>query len=144
MNQWKIVVRNAILAFVFVTVMIVAFDVVRNGVHLRRTPKAEDVVKVIVSYPDFSQEEKEFTDSENITLACNMVNFLRYTLFDMPDQAQEKLVTVTYVLENGESVSVSANKTTVWWEGMSHVLSEQETFILLTEGIFFADEADEQ
>ena len=132
--------RNAILAFVVVTLLYTIYQTATGGLYLSDTPKKENVTKVIIEYPDVAEEAKEYTDSENIELACNLPSFCRYSVFGIPDETEDPLVTVTYVLESGETVSLAVNNTTVWWDGNTYDLKEEEPAVLLTQGVFFYDE----
>ena len=46
-------------------------------------------------------------------------------------------MTVTYYLEDGGSITASANRETVWWKGKAHALKDRELFFNITEGLFF-------
>lgn len=112
-------------------------SIMDKGMYLMGTPSIENVKKVTISYPKTSDEIKAITDSEHIELAVKLTGFLRYSLFEKADITNEPLITITYYLNNGESLSVSANEKTVWWQGSTHAIKEKGVFIKLTEGIFY-------
>jgi len=115
-------------------------EVLTKGMYLIGIPQIEDVCKVTISYPEAAEEAKEFSDEEHIELAVKLTGFLRYSLFEDADDQDAPMMTITYLLEDGESISVSASRSTVWWRGKAHAIKDQEMFINLAEGIFFLEE----
>lgn len=111
-----------------------------NGMYLLGVPKAEQVQKVTVSYPEVSETAKEVTDTEKIKAAVGLTNFLKYRLFTTPEASDQPEFTMTYILENGETVSVGASENTVWWHGKAHALKHEGAFMKLAEGIFYFEE----
>ena len=65
---------------------------------------------------------------------------MKYSIFEKANKSGEPMITITYYLKNNESISVSANNITVWWKDKAYKIKDDETFINLTEGIFFLDE----
>lgn len=49
--------------------------------------------------------------------AVKLTGFLRYALFEEPVSGGSPMITITYVLDDGRTVSVSADRETVWWKG---------------------------
>ena len=46
-------------------------------------------------------------------------------------------------LKDGTDKTISANNTTVWWNGKTYVIKDKEMFVNLTEGIFFLEDLPE-
>lgn len=46
-------------------------------------------------------------------------------------------------LKDGTDKTISANNTTVWWNGKTYVIKDKEMFVNLTEGIFFLEDLAE-
>jgi len=129
-----------ILEVIIVTVVLVGIDIIVDGMFLIGVPSVEDVNKVTISYPNVTGEIKEVTNKEDIETAVKLTGFLKYSIFKKADKSEEPMITITYYLENNESISVSANNKTVWWKEKTYKLKDDETFINLTEGIFFLDD----
>lgn len=129
-----------VITVLFTTALLMGFEILTKGMYLIGVPRMEDVCQVTISYPEAAEEAKEFSDEEHIELAVKLTGFLRYSLFEEADGQDSPMMTVTYLLENGESISVSASRSTVWWQGKAHAIKDQEMFIKLAEGIFFLEE----
>lgn len=109
--------------------------------YLLGIPDPEDVQSVVAEYPGVADEKKEFTDREHVEQAVKLTGFLRYALFEEPVSGGSPMITITYVLDDGRTVSVSADRETVWWKGRPRAIKDREMFINLAEGIFFLEEA---
>ena len=123
------------------TVFILAVSIGMEGMWLFGIPEIEDVQAVQITDLRHSQEAKEFTDAESIELAVKLSGFLRYKLLKVPQSDSEPITTITYVLSDGSTKSLSANENTVWWKGKAYCLKQERVFLNLTEGIFFYEEA---
>ena len=120
-----------------VTVLIIGFQIFTGGMYLAGVPDADEVRRGTIAYPEKTDKVKEITDGEQIDLAVKLTGFLRYSLFERADEGGEPLVTVTYYLDDGGSITASANRETVWWKGKAHALKDRELFFNITEGLFF-------
>lgn len=129
-----------VLTVLFITALLMGLEILTKGMYLIGVPRMEDVRKVTISYPEAAEEAKDFSDEEHIKLAVKLTGFLRYTLFENADGRDAPMMTITYLLEDGESISVSASRSTVWWQGKAHAIKDREMFINLAEGIFFLKE----
>ncbi len=132
-------IRFAVTVLI-VTVLLMGWSILTEGMYLIGGPRIEDVTKVTISYPEAAEEAKEFSDEEHIELAVKLTGFLRYSLFEDADSQDAPMMTITYLLKDGKSVSVSASRSTVWWQGKAHAIKDQEMFINLAEGVFFLNE----
>ena len=94
-------------------------------------------VKVFHSYYNSTR----VYNPEDLELTVKLSGFLRYDLFAQPDESGEPLITLSYHTLDGGTVTVSANRTTVWWHGKAHAIKDPDLFINLIEGIFFLEEA---
>ena len=103
-----------------------------HGVPLFGLPKVEEVEQVSITS---GAEEKIVTDPEDLELLVNAANLLNYRLWGQTQGEPE--VTLTYFLTNGETVSISANETTMWWHGKAHPIHEERTFVNIIQGLFF-------
>lgn len=136
----KKTLKNIAGSVIATTIVVMIINIITNGMFLLGTPKIDEVEKIIVWYPNVTEERKEFTDSENIELGCKLLNFLNYVPVEKPDKNDIPLITMTYILEDGTSVSAAANNEMVWWNGKVHVLKEKGAFVKLAEGIFYFEE----
>ncbi len=137
MNQAvKSLIRFLIQAAV-VTILIVAVRIFTDGMYLLGLPDLADIQSVSISYPSVTEHRKETSSEEDVELALKLTGFLKYDLFEKADQTEKPLITITYYLKNGTNKSISANNTTVWWNGKAYAIKDEELFINLTEGIFF-------
>ena len=137
MRNWKKSLGQLVLQIICSLVLFLAINIGINGMYLIGVPKAEDVQSVTISYPEKSAAVQTVTDVEHLQSAVSLTNFLRYSLFAAVDASEEPLITITYALSDGSNVSVSANRTTVWWKGKAHALKQEDSFVNLTEGIFY-------
>lgn len=117
--------------------LIMGVSIFREGMYLIGIPKIDDVQKVTISYPEATNEIKEISDEKQIELAVELTGFLKYSLFEKGNDIETPMITITYFLDNGQSISVSANRDTVWWKGKAHAIKDKEMFINLTKGLFF-------
>ena len=136
----KELLRFVLAVFLSVSAVL-AVSILMNGMYLLGIPDPEDVQSVVVEYPGVTDEKKEFTDREHVEQAVKLTGFLRYALFEEPVSGGSPMITITYVLDDGRTVSVSADRETVWWKGRPRAIKDREMFINLAEGIFFLEEA---
>lgn len=123
------------------TAFIMTVSVLTEGMYLLGIPAAENVERVEIRYPALTEERKEISDKEEIELAVALTGFLKYSLFEKGDEDKAPLITITYYLEDGRSVSVAADRDTLWWKGKAHGIKNKGNFVKLAEGIFFLEEA---
>lgn len=76
-------------------------------------------------------------------LALKLTNFLKYDVFEKADTTQEPLIHITYHQKDGTDQTISANRTTVWWEGKTYAIKDKDMFVNLTEGLFFLEDLQE-
>lgn len=107
------------------------------GMALIGIPEAEEVERITISYSEFPDEVRELTEKEDLEMVIQLSDFLNYSLLGEDASDSPPIVTVTYFLKNGDTVTVSANRTSVWWKGKVHALKQEDLFVNLTEGIFF-------
>lgn len=124
----------------FSTVLILGLQILIEGMYLLGIPRIEEVCKVFVSYPEVTEEAKIFSDQEHIELAVKLTGFLKYSPFEETKDNAAPMMTITYFLNNGETVSIAADRETLWWRGKAHAIKDKEMFIKLAEGIFFLEE----
>ncbi|MCD8143009.1 MAG: hypothetical protein LUD83_07010 [Clostridiales bacterium] len=139
-RRWLQTVVGILAGTLLGTVFVMAYKIGSEGMYLIGIPDAEEVQRVTVAYPSVTDEVKELTDEEDIELAVKLSGFLKYELFSEADADSEPLVTITYDMDTGETVTVSANRDTVWWKGKAHAIKEEETFLNVTEALFFQPE----
>lgn len=141
--MWKKVIKKVIhflITICIVTTLSMGLSILTKGMYLIGVPQIDDVRKVTISYPEVTDEVKEISDEEQIELAVKLTGFLKYSIFEKADEKETPMITITYILENGKGITVSANDSTVWWKGKAHVIKDKEMYINLTEGIFFNEE----
>ncbi|MCC8100035.1 MAG: hypothetical protein LIO78_08260 [Clostridiales bacterium] len=139
-RRWLQTVVGILLGTLLGTAFVMAYRIGSEGMYLIGIPDADEVQRVTVAYPSVTDEVKELTDEEDIALAVKLSGFLKYELFSEADADGEPLVTITYDMATGETVTVSANRDTVWWKGKAHAIKEEETFINVMEALFFQSE----
>lgn len=122
------------------TILVVLIHLLTSGMYLLGVPKAQEVQAVTLSYPQVSEAVKEVNDREKIEQAVKLTGFLKYSLFQEADTGGEPLITMTYRLADGRTVSVSANRETVWWKGKARALKKPDMFLNLAQGIFFLED----
>lgn len=129
-----------IITVLVASALMMGLSIGTKGMYLMGVPSIKDVQRVSIAYPAVTDEIKEITDPNQIELAVKLTGFLRYSLFEKSDEETAPLITITYFLNDGESVSVSASRSTVWWKGKKYAIKEPEIFVNLTEGIFFMED----
>lgn len=116
------------------TACVMAVKIAMNGMYLIGIPAVEDVERVTITRAD---ESREITDREEIELAVGLSGFLKYSLFARAEEGGEPLITITYHRTDGQTVTLAADRATVWWKGKPHAIREEGVFVNLTEGLFF-------
>ena len=143
-TTWKKRVGQLLIEVLVVTLLLVAIDVFMEGMYLFGVPQPEKVTQVPLAYPQLTPEEKEYTDPEQILLAVELTGFLKYVPFISADPEDQPLITITYLTEEGEEITLSASQDTLWWKGKAHPLRHPGNFMKMAEGIFFLPEAQSQ
>ena len=136
----KKVVKSIIrllIEIVAVTALIIGVRILTDGMYLFGLPDLKEVQSVSILYPSVAEEAKEISSDEDIETALKLTGFLKYDIFQKADDSAEPLIMITYYLKDGTNKAISANDTTVWWNGKAYAIKDQEMFINLTEGIFF-------
>ena len=126
-----------------VTLLTVSIQLFTQGMWLWGLPSLDEVQSVSISYPSVTDTVKEVSDQEDMELALKLTNFLKYNVFEKADTTQEPLIHITYHRKDGSDQTISANRTTVWWQGKAYALKEKDMFVNLTEGLFFLEDLQE-
>ena len=122
-----------------VSILVAVFSFLSEGVPLFGIPKTDQVAWVVIEHRAYPDAVKEFTDAENIELAVALSGYLRYSpLKDLSDD--NRLIQITYILNNGNQCTVSANEYTVWWNGTPRALRNDNTFVKLCTAVFFSED----
>ena len=122
-----------------VSILVAAFSFLAEGVPLFGMPKTDEVSRVVIGHRGYPDGVKEFTDAENIELAVALTGYLRYSpLKGLSDD--NRLIHITYILEDGTQCSVSANEYTVWWKGTARALRNENAFVKLCTAVFFSED----
>lgn len=117
-----------------------ALFVMTNGVPVFGAPNPRDVESVTVALPGEAGET--YSDPESIELAVKLINYLNYQPFTPVSDTSRELgpdVSITYRLKDGGELTAAANWVTGWWNGEAHALKKPDTFVKLTEGVFYPD-----
>ena len=128
---------------VIVTILTVGIQIFTQGMWLWGLPSLDEVQSVSLSYPSVTDTVKEVSEPEDMELALKLTGFLKYDLFEKADTNDEPLISITYHRTDGTEQTVSANRTTVWWQGKAYALKEKDMFVNLTEGLFFLEDLQE-
>ena len=126
-----------------VTLLTVSIQLFTQGMWLWGLPSLDEVQSVSLSYPSVTDTVKEVSEPEDMELALKLTCFLKYDLFEKADTNDEPLISITYHRTDGTEQTVSANRTTVWWQGKAYALKEKDMFVNLTEGLFFLEDLQE-
>ena len=129
------IVARWITTIIVVSAVIVAVNRLIEGIPLFGTPDAEKTEKVVIEHKDYPDTIREYTDEENIKLAVALLGYLRYTpLKDISDD--NRLIQITYIMDDGTECTVSANNLTVWWNGKTHALTNEKTLVKMCTAVF--------
>ena len=125
-----------IAAIIVVSVVIVVANLLIEGIPLFGIPNAQKIEMVVVEHKDYPDTIREYTDEENIKLAVSLLGYLRYSpLKGLSDD--NRLIQITYILDDGTECVVAANNYTVWWNENPHALADEDTFAKLCTAVFF-------
>ncbi len=119
--------------------VIVVFRIFSTGMYLSDIPRASEVVRVTISYPEKSSEALVLEDSEDIVEAVRLAGYLFYRPFSHGDADFEPVITIVYDLDTGESVEVAADGENVLYRGNVRVLTKKNTFVTKTGEVFFPE-----
>ena len=127
-----------IATILVVSIVVVGLSFWIEGVSLLGMPDVEAVERVIVEHADYPNEVKEYTENDKIELAVALLGNLKYSpLKGLTDD--NRLITITYIMDDGEECAVSASNYTVWWKGKPRAITDEETFVKLCTAIFFEE-----
>ena len=130
-----------LLEVVLVMLLVTGVKIALDGCWLIFLPIDDKVQSVTIEYPSLAHNAKEITNSSEIKQCVNLLNMLKYDVFQKSEDETAALVTYTYHMKDGTDLVVAANNKTVFYKGKQHVLKEEKLFISLTEGLFFRQEA---
>lgn len=130
-----------LLEIVLIMFLVTGVKIVLDGCWLIFLPIDDKVQSVTIEYPGLAQNAKEITNSSEIRQCVNLLNMLKYDVFQKSEDETGALVTYTYHMKDGTDLVVAANNETVFYKGKQQVLKEKNLFINLTEGLFFRSEA---
>ena len=130
-----------LLEIVLVMFLVTGVKIVLDGCWLIFLPIDDKVQSVTIEYPGLAQNAKEITNASEIRQCVNLLNMLKYDVFQKSEDETGALVTYTYHMKDGTDLVVAANNETVFYKGKQQVLKEENPFINLTEGLFFRSEA---
>ncbi len=136
-SRWIRMLKNPAFSVLLTGILLIGLNIAMKGMFLMGKPKAEEVVRVEILYPEADALPREFSDAEPIELACSLMNFLNYRPFKQVQEDDAPLITITYILTDGSSRQVSASRQTVWWQGKKYALKDEGFFVNLAEGIFY-------
>ena len=122
--------RTLVTVVLSVTVVSMIY-VFTKGWPLMRPPRMEDIKEVTMTDTE-SGIKKEFV--------VKVINFLNYVPFSTASDTYEPLIIITYVLDDGTEIKISANNTEVFLNGNGHQLKDAEIFGNLTKAVFFSEE----
>ena len=134
-------------AVIVATAVNMCIKVAMEGMWLLGIPKPEAVSSVTIKHQYETEQIKEITGPEQIETCVHLTGFLKYRPFADPEVANGKaspLITFYYHLNSGDTVEVSANANTVFYNGKKHVLKDDDFFVHYVEGLFFYEPLDAQ
>lgn len=127
------------VTIVLTTLIVSVIFILTKGCPLTRLPRMEHIDRVVITNMERGME-KEVTDSENIELAVKLIHFLNYVPFSAASESFKPLITITYMMDDGTEIYVSANNTDVFLNNKGHRLKDGKIFVNLTNGVFFFEE----
>ena len=130
-----------LLEVVLVMLLVTGVKIALDGCWLIFLPIDDKVQSVTIEYPSLAQNAKEITNASEVKQCVNLLNMLKYDVFQKSEDETGALVTYTYHMKDGTDLVAAANNKTVFYKGKQHVLKEEKLFISLTEGLFFRQEA---
>lgn len=131
-------VIRLIATILVVSIIVVGSSFLIEGVPLFGTPDVEKVERIIVEHADYPNEVKEYTDNDKIELAIALLGNLKYSpLKGLTDD--NRLITITYIMDDGTECVVSANNYTVWWNGKPSAIKNEKQFVKLFMAIFYPE-----
>ena len=131
-------VIRLITTILVVSIIVVGLSFLIEGVPLFGTPDVEKVERIIVEHADYPDEVKEYTDNDKIELAIALLGNLKYSpLKRLTDD--NRLITITYIMDGGVEYIVSANNYTVWWNGKPSAIKNENQFVKLCMAIFYPE-----
>lgn len=129
----KLILWNTVLVIVITCILNSVIWILFHGIPLVGLPKKEDVKSVTIICND--TQKREVTDNETIELLVKSANLLNYQLWGQTEGSP--IIDIIYHLKDGEDIKISANNSTMWWHGKSHVIKETNTFVNIIQGLFF-------
>ena len=127
-----------IATFLVVSIVAVGLSFLIEGVPLLDTPDFEKVERVIVEHLDYPNEVKEYTDNDKIKLAVALLGNLKYSPIKVLTD-DNRLITITYIMDDGAECIVSASNYTVWWNGKPSAIKNENQFVKLCTAIFYPE-----
>lgn len=128
-----------------VTIIQLVIQIAVEGMWLFSIPKADDVASVTIKYRYLTDESiKEITDRDEIETCVHLSAFLKYKPFadtEVTTGPEGPVITFYYHLDNGEQVEVTGTNYIVRYEGKTHLLKDDNSFVIFTEGLFFPQKA---
>ena len=127
-----------IATFLVVSIVAVGLSFLIEGVPLLGTPDFEKVERVIVEHLDYPNEVKEYTDNDKIKLAVALLGNLKYSPIKVLTD-DNRLITITYIMDDDAECIVSASNYTVWWNGKPSAIKNENQFVKLCTAIFYPE-----
>lgn len=125
-----------IATILVVCVVVIALNLLIEGVPLLGTPKLENIDRVVVEHSDYPDDVKEYTDENNIKLAEALLGYLHYApLKGLTDD--NPVIQITYIMDDGTEYIVKANDNTVWWNGKPHAIHDESMFTKMCTAVFY-------
>jgi hypothetical protein len=103
-----------------------------HGVPLTGVPDVEDISSITVT-----DENREVTvEREDFELMVNIAGLCNYKMGGKPNGSP--IISVHYHLTNGETLVLSVNEDTVWWNNSSHAMKESKSVVSILNGLYFS------
>ncbi len=141
--SWKKRLGQLVIQILAVTALLVGFKIFTEGMYLLGIPQPEEVTRVTLTCPQLAGEAKEVTDPQEMELAVYLTAYLKYVPFAQADPEDQPLLTITYFTGEGEEITLSASRDTLWYRGKAHPLKQPGSFMKMAQGIFFLEETEE-
>ena len=132
-KTWRFILWNTLCVIIVSCILNAVIWILFHGIPLIGLPEKENVKSVTIIYNE--TEKREITDTETIEILVKSANLLNYQLWGQTQGSP--IIDMIYHLEDGEDIKISANSTTMWWHGKSHVIKETGTFVNIIQGLFF-------
>ena len=140
MKKKSVEILKYILPVILTSLLIVGLYIVIKGMPLMHVPDTEAIAYVEITNHRLNVTSKKFVEGEDIEMSRNLANLLLHKLGKA--EKNQPIIEIVYHLKNGESMVLSTDEDTVFFNGHYYHLKDDngKLFIKIVEGVFFFKE----